>query len=110
MEAYAVLATGGKQYRVSPGMKLELELLKDADGNNVEAGKDVELTTVLAISDGNEIKIGTPYVDGAKVVLTVDGLTRGKKVINFKKKRRKGFARTVGHRQDLTAVTVKSIA
>ena len=103
MDAYAVLETGGKQYRVTTGMRLEIERLA------AEVGTDVELSTVLAVSDGNEIKIGMPYVDGAKVVLTIDGQTRGKKVINFKKKRRKGYSRTVGHRQELTAATVKSI-
>ena len=104
MEAYAVLATGGKQYRVTTGMKLEIELL------DAEVGSEVELNTVLALSDGNELKIGMPYVEGAKVVLTIDGRTRGPKVINFKKKRRKGYSRTVGHRQELMVATVKSIA
>ena len=104
MDAYAVLETGGKQYRVTPGATLEIELL------DAEAGQDVELDTVLAVSDGKELKIGMPYVQGAKVVLTVIGHKRGKKVINFKKKRRKGYERKVGHRQELTVVTVKSIA
>lgn len=110
MEAYAVLETGGKQYRVTPGMKLQVERLFGADGAVAEPGAEIELTTVMAMSDGNEIKIGMPYVDGAKVVLAVDGQIRGKKVISFKKKRRKGYARKVGHRQELTVVTVKSIA
>ena len=104
MDAYAVLETGGKQYRVAPGATLEIELL------DAEAGQDVELDKVLAVSDGKELKIGMPYVQGAKVVLTVIGHKRGKKVINFKKKRRKGYERKVGHRQELTVVTVKAIA
>ena len=104
MDAYAVLETGGKQYRVAPGATLEIELL------DVEAGQDVEIDKVLAVSDGKELKIGMPYVQGAKVVLTVIGHKRGKKVINFKKKRRKGYERKVGHRQELTVATVKSIA
>ena len=104
MEAYAVLMTGGKQYRVTPGVKFEIERL------DAEEGQEVELTEVLALSDGNELKIGMPYVKGAKVVLNVVGHKRGKKVINFKKKRRKGYSRKVGHRQELTIVTVKSIA
>ena len=74
------------------------------------AGKDAELTTVLAVSDGTTLKVCTPYVEGAKVVLTVDGVIKGKKVINFKAKRRKGDRRTVGHRQSLTVATVKAIA
>ena len=104
MDAYAVLETGGKQYRVTPGATLEIELL------DVEAGQDVEIDKVLAVSDGKELKIGMPYVQGAKVVLTVIGHKRGKKVINFKKKRRKGYERKVGHRQELTVATVKAIA
>ena len=104
MDAYAVLETGGKQYRVAPGATLEIELL------DAEAGQDVELDKVLAVSDGKELKIGMPYVQGAKVVLTVIGHKRGKKVINFKKKRRTGYERKVGHRQELTVVTVKAIA
>ncbi len=104
MDAYAVLETGGKQYRVTPGETLEIELL------DAEAGQDVELTQVLALSDGKELKIGMPYVQEAKVVLTIVGHKRGPKLINFKKKRRKGYSRKVGHRQELTVATVKSIA
>ncbi len=104
MDAYAVIATGGKQYRVTTGATLEIELL------DAEAGQDIELDTVLAVSDGKELKIGMPYVEGAKVVLTVVGHKRGKKLISFKKKRRKGYARAVGHRQELTVAAVKSIA
>ncbi|MBQ7188156.1 MAG: 50S ribosomal protein L21 [Kiritimatiellae bacterium] len=104
MEAYAVLETGGKQYRVTTGETLEIERL------DAESGKDIELTSVVAVSDGNELKVGTPYVEGAKVVLTVVGDKRGKKVVNFKQKRRKNYRRTVGHRQELTVVTVKAIA
>jgi len=104
MDAYAVLETGGKQYRVAAGDTIEIERL------DVEAGQDVELETVLACSDGTELKIGMPYVKGAKVTLTIVGHKRGKKVINFKKKRRKGYARRVGHRQELTVATVKAIA
>jgi len=104
MDAYAVLETGGKQYRVATGDTLEIELL------DAEPGQDVELDQVLAISDGKELKIGMPYVEGAKVILTVVGHKRGKKVVNFKQKRRKGYSRKVGHRQELTVATVKSIA
>lgn len=70
-----------------PGDSFEIERLE-----GVEAGKDVELTTVLAVSDGKDLEIGKPYVEGAKVVLTVKGNLRGPKTINFKKKRRKGYA------------------
>ena len=104
MEAYAILETGGKQTLVRVGDKIEIEKL------SVEVGQDVELTTVCAVSDGNELKIGAPYVEGAKVTLAIDGQKRGKKVLNFKAKRRKGERRLVGHRQDLTVATVKAIA
>lgn len=104
MEAYAVLETGGKQTLVRVGDKIEIEKL------SVEAGKDAVLDTVLAVSDGSTLKVGTPYVEGAKVTLTIDGVIKGKKVINFKAKRRKGYRRLVGHRQQLTVATVKAIA
>ena len=104
MEAYAVVETGGKQYRVSVGQTFEIERL------DAEEGSDVELTSVLAVSDGNELKVGAPYVEGAKVVLTVNGEVLADKVVNFKMRRRKGYSRKVGHRQQLLKVTVKSIA
>ena len=104
MEAYAVLETGGKQVLVKVGQKVEIEKL------SAEAGQDVEVATVLAVSDGTTLKVGKPYVEGAKVVLTIDGVIKGKKVLNFKAKRRKGARRLVGHRQQLTVATVKAIA
>ena len=104
MEAYAVLETGGKQVLVKAGDKIEIEKIA------VEAGQEAELTTVLAVSDGTTLKVGKPYVEGAKVVLAVSGVIKGKKVLNFKAKRRKGSRRLVGHRQQLTVATVKSIA
>ena len=105
MEAYAVVETGGKQYRVAVGQTFDIERLP------AEAGSEIELETVLAVSDGAQIKLGQPYVEGAKVVCTVlDDAKRGDKVVNFKKKRRKGYERKVGHRQELTTVTVKALA
>ena len=104
MEAYAVLEAGGKQTLVKVGDKIEIEKI------SVEPGQDAELTTVLAVSDGTTLKVGKPYVEGAKVVFTVDEETLGDKVVNFKRRRRKGYERKVGHRQKLLAVTVKSIA
>ena len=104
MEAYAVLETGSKQVLVHVGDKIEIEKIA------VEAGQDAELTSVLAVSDGTSLKVGKPYVEGAKVVLAVDGVIKGKKVFNFKAKRRKGSRRLVGHRQQLTVATVKAIA
>ena len=104
MEAYAVIQTGGKQYRVEAGQTIEIERLAE------EAGQEVQLTTVLALSDGATLKVGTPFVDGAAVVLVIKEHFRGEKLINFKKKRRKGYHRKMGHRQELTRAVVKSIA
>ena len=102
--SYAVIATGGKQYRVEAGQTIEIERLKE------EAGKEVALSTVLAFSDGSTLKVGSPYIEGAVVTLEITEHFRGPKVINFKKKRRKGYQRKVGHRQELTRAVVKSIA
>ena len=102
--SYAVIATGGKQYRVEAGQTIEIERLKQ------EAGQEVALSTVLALSDGSTLKTGAPYIDGAVVTLEIKEHFRGPKVINFKKKRRKGYKRRVGHRQELTRALVKSIA
>ena len=104
MEAYAIVETGGKQYRVAAGDTLEIEHL------DVEAGQRVDAGAVLAVSDGNALMIGAPTVPGAKVVLSVVEHKRGPKLINFKKRRRKGYERRVGHRQELTVVKVESIA
>ena len=98
-------ATRMKYQTLVNGQTFDIERLQ------TEAGTEVELAEVLAVSNGNEIKIGKPYVEGAKVVLTVvDDAKRGEKVVSFKKRRRKGYERKIGHRQELTTVTVKSIA
>ena len=105
MEAYAVVETGGKQYRVEVGQTFDVERLPAQTGN------EVEIAEVLAVSDGKALRIGRPYVEGARVVLAVVADDkRGEKLVNFKKRRRKGYERKVGHRQALTTVTVKSIA
>lgn len=104
MEPYAVVETGGKQYLVKAGDTLNVELLEG------ETGSAITLTSVLAVSDGKTLKIGTPTVPGAKVGLeVVEPLVRGPKVVAFKKKRRKGYRRKIGHRQKYTAVRVASI-
>ena len=104
MEPYAILETGGKQTLVKVGDRIEIEKIA------VEVGQETVLETVCAISDGKTLKVGAPYVEGAKVTLEIDAQKRGKKVINFKAKRRKGSRRLVGHRQSLTVATVKAIA
>lgn len=104
MEAYAVIETGGKQYRVEKDSILDIELLDDA-----EPGASVEFSNVLAVSDGTSLTVGAPLVSGAVVKATVVNEFRGKKVIAFKKKRRKGYKRKVGHRQDLLKVQIAEI-
>jgi large subunit ribosomal protein L21 len=103
MEAYAVIETGGKQYRVQAGDTLEVEKL------DAEVGATVEFDQVLAKSDGETLTVGKPTIEAAKVTAKVADQIRGDKVINFKKKRRKGYTRKVGHRQNLTVVTVESV-
>lgn len=105
MEAYAVIETGGKQYRVQQGDMVSVELLE-----GTEVGQSVELTRVLAINDGTGLKIGAPTIDGAKVQAEVVEEYRAPKVVAFKKKRRKGYHRKVGHRQNLLRVKIASIA
>jgi len=104
MEAYAVIETGGKQYRVQKGDSFEVEKLE------AEIGSSVEITDVLAVSDGTSLTVGTPLVEAAKVIAKVEDQIRGKKIFNFKKKRRKGYSRKIGHRQSLTVLTIESIA
>jgi large subunit ribosomal protein L21 len=101
--AYAVIKTGGKQYRVAAGDVLEIDRL------TTEAGKDATFSEVLLASDGKTLKAGTE-LKGAKVVAEVLAHTKGAKVVAFKYKRRKGYHRTVGHRAQLTKVKIKSIA
>ena len=105
MEAYAVVETGGKQYRVQKDDVLAIELLDGA-----ETGKPVELGRVLAFNDGSGLKIGSPVVAGVKVMAEVVAEFRAPKVVAFKKKRRKGYHRKVGHRQNLLKVKIASIA
>jgi large subunit ribosomal protein L21 len=103
MEPYAVLETGGKQYRVKADDTLQVERLRSQEGETIQ------LTPVLAISDGKQLKVGTPEVDGAVVTAAVVAHIRGEKVVSFKKKRRKGYSRKIGHRQELTVLRVEKI-
>ena len=104
MDAYAVVETGGKQYLLKEGSVLDVELL------DAEAGKKAKLSRVLAVSDGSALKIGTPDVKGASVTIEVLDEHRGDKVVAFKKKRRKGYRKKIGHRQDLMKIKVEKIA
>lgn len=100
---YAVIKTGGKQYKVSEGEILKVEKIT---GNR---GDVVSLDDVLLISKGEEIKVGTPTLEGAKVVGEILGQTKGSKVTVFKMKRRKGYRKKTGHRQNLTNLRIKEI-
>ncbi len=104
MEAYAVIETGGKQYRVSKGDTLDVERLE------AEAGTQVRIERVLAVSDGASLTVGAPVVPGAAVVADVVDRHRDKKVVVFKKKRRKGYHKKMGHRQEKTRLLVADIA
>ncbi len=100
---YAVLETGGKQYRVAAGDTLEVERLE------TEAGKPVTFERVLLVSNDGKLAVGTPTVAGASVMADVVKHIRGDKKIAWKMKRRKGYHRKVGHRQELTVVKVTEI-
>ena len=101
---YAVVRSGGKQYRVSPGGSVRVEKL---DG---EVGSKVTLDEVLMIGGEGDVKIGTPTVDGASVSGTITAQGRGPKIRVFKMKRRKGYRRTQGHRQDYTEIRIDGIS
>jgi len=100
---YAVLETGSKQYRVAAGDTLEIERL------DVEAGKPFTFDRVLLVSNDGKLTVGSPTVANATVVADVVEHIRGEKKIAFKMKRRKGYHRTVGHRQELTVVKITDI-
>ncbi len=100
---YAVLETGSKQYRVAAGDTLEIERLE------VEAGKPVVFDRILLVNNEGKLSVGSPTVANAAVHADVVEHIRGEKKIAFKMKRRKGYHRTVGHRQELTVVKIKDI-
>ena len=101
---YAVIKTGGKQYRVAPGEKIKIEQIP------ADVGAQIVLDQVLMVSDGDAVKLGNPLVSGAKVSATVIAHGRGVKVKIFKLRRRKHYQRTQGHRQNYTEIRVDAIA
>ncbi|OPX33665.1 MAG: 50S ribosomal protein L21 [Desulfobacteraceae bacterium 4484_190.2] len=100
---YAVIMTGGKQYRVAPGDQVKFEKLNGDVGNSVTFDK------VLLTSDGENVKVGQPYLDNSKVMGQIIRQGRNRKIIVFKYKRRKGYRRKQGHRQHFTLVKIENI-
>ncbi|EKE00749.1 MAG: hypothetical protein ACD_21C00284G0014 [uncultured bacterium] len=100
---YAIIATGGKQYKVTEGEALKIEKLK------AEVGTQVEFDQVLMLVDGENVDIGTPYLKGVKIIGEVAEQGRGEKIHIIKFRRRKHYMRHQGHRQDFTEVKVKTI-
>lgn len=100
---YAVIETGSKQYRVSAGNTLQVERLA------VEAGQPVNFDRVLLVNNDGKLTVGSPTVASATVVADVVEHIRGDKKLTYKMRRRKGYRKTIGHRQELTVVKVKEI-
>ena len=100
---YAVIKTGGKQYRVAPGENIKIETVE------AEVGATIVLDQVLMVADGEAVKVGTPTVAGAKVSATVVAHGRGPKIRIFKMRRRKHYQKTQGHRQNYTEIRVDAI-
>ena len=101
--AYAIIRTGGKQYRVAPGDIVRVERLAG------EVGDKILLGEVLFVGGNGEVKIGTPMLPNVKVTAEIVNQGRAKKIIVFKKKRRKGYSRQRGHRQSLTTLKIVQI-
>ena len=101
---YAVIKTGGKQYRVAPGEKIKIEQIP------ADVGSQITLDQVLMVGEGESVRVGNPLVAGATVIATVVSHGRGEKVRIFKLRRRKHYQRTQGHRQNYTEIRVDTIA
>ena len=101
---YAIIRTGGKQYQVAAGDKLRVEKLQG------DVGDTVELSDILMVVDGDDVKIGQPVIEGAKVVAKIIEQGKADKVVVFKKKKRKGYRVKRGHRQQYTALTIEEIS
>ena len=100
---YAVIKTGGKQYRVAQNDLLTIERLEG------EPGASIEFSDVLMVGEGDSVKFGAPFVDGAKLTAELVDQARGPKVIAFKKRRRQNSRRKKGHRQNLSLVRITGI-
>jgi large subunit ribosomal protein L21 len=100
---YAVIKSGGRQYKVTEGQVVRVNLLR------AEPGQEIVLGDVLLVSDGQEARCGRPLLDGATIKAQVINHARDKKILVFKKKRRQGYHKAQGHRQDYTALKILSI-
>jgi len=103
LKIYAIIETGGKQYKVTPGEIIDVERL------NVPEGNTVELDKVLLIAEGDKVTVGKPTVDGAKVIATSQGEGKGKKIIVFKYKPKVRYQKKTGHRQLHTRLVIDKI-
>ncbi len=103
LKIYAIIETGGKQYRVTSGQVLDVDLLHVAEGNTIE------LDRVLLIGDDDKVTVGTPIVEGARVLATSQGEGRGKKIIVLKYKPKVRYRKKTGHRQDYTRLSIDQI-
>lgn len=101
---YAVIKTGGKQYKVQEGDTIRVEKLDGSEGDNIK------LDTVLMLTDGDKVTVGTPLVEGASVSATVTAQGRGKKISIIKFKRRKNYRKQAGHRQAYTELAITGIS
>ncbi len=101
---YAVIKTGGKQYRVCAGQKLKIEQIP------ADIGQEISLDEVLSVGEGESLKIGTPFVEGASVKATVLAQGRHDKVKIFKMRRRKHYQKRQGHRQNYTEIRIEAVA
>ncbi|PID75740.1 MAG: 50S ribosomal protein L21 [Deltaproteobacteria bacterium] len=100
---YAIVRTGGKQYQVACGDRVRVEKL------NGQVGDTVDLTDVLLVADGDDVRVGQPLLENARVSAKIAEQGRGRKVIVFKKKRRKGYRLKQGHRQSFTGLLIEKI-
>ena len=103
MKIYAIIETGGKQYKVTPGQTIDVERLDVAEGGKID------LDRVLFIADGDKVTVGTPTVDGAKVIATSQGEGKGKKIIVLKYKPKVRYRKKTGHRQLYTRLVIDKI-
>ena len=101
---YAVIKSGGKQYKVEKGDKLKVEKL------DTEAGKNIKISDILMLVDGDNVTVGTPLVKGAKVTAKVESHGRGPKIKVVKFRRRKQYRKQMGHRQAYTEISITDIA